>query len=85
MENKKYDLSVPTEDEQKNFMKEFSDLCDKHSMYFEPVPQYQRKDLESPWVTGCTIFLQKKTEIIIPEIVQEGAVASTDPEINPTM
>lgn len=67
MEQPKYNLSDCTADESAAFMKEFNELLNKHSLYFEPVPQYIRKSLQSPWETVCQIFLQKKTEIVEPE------------------
>lgn len=74
----KYKLSMPTETEQQDFMKEFAELLDKHSMYYEPVPQFERVDLQSPWQIKIAVFLQKKTEVI-----PDGSVPSTDPEVNP--
>ena len=78
----RYKLSETTPEEQKAFMDEFQSLLDKHSLYFEPVPQYVRDSLQSPWQLKCQIFLQKKT-LEEPGTPVEGAVASTDPEVNP--
>lgn len=64
MEKKKFKLSQPTEEEKSTFMKEFTALCDKHSMYFEPVPSYSRDTFETPWQLVCQIWLQKKIEIV---------------------
>jgi hypothetical protein len=60
----KFKLSEPTELEKQNFMNEFNELCNKHSMYFEPIPQYQRENITSPWDLKVVIFLQKKKEIV---------------------
>lgn len=79
---KKYKLSEVTSEEQEAFMKDFEAFLNERSLYFEPVPEWTRKDLQSPWTIRCSIFLQKKT--LIPD-VQEGAVASTNPEVNPTV
>lgn len=68
---------MPSKEETEKFMKEFNDLCDKHSIYFEPVPQYTRETITSPWQLTCQVFLQKKTE------VEQGVPSPADPEINP--
>ena len=75
----KYNLSAPTAEEQDAFMKEFNDLCKKHSIYFEPVPMFNREKVGAPWQIICQIFLQKKIEVVKAEIV------SDNPEVNPTI
>lgn len=60
METPKYNLIEATQDEQNEFLKRFDDLCTELSIYFEPVPQFARKDLTSPWEVTCQIFLRKK-------------------------
>lgn len=62
--DKKYVLSAPTKEEQDNFLKEFQALCDKHSIYFEPIPQFTRKTIQDPWTIVCQAWIQKKTEEI---------------------
>lgn len=69
-EEPKYSLSAPTQEEQSNFMKDLQAVVEKHEMYFEPIPQLQRKDLTSPWEIACAWFLQKKTPIV--EKTEEG-------------
>lgn len=60
----KFNLTPTTEEENKVFMKEFGELLDKHSLYFEPVPQFTRETLTSPWKIVTQIFLQKKTPVV---------------------
>ncbi len=67
---KTYNLSAISKEESDIFMKEFGELLDKHSLYFEPIPQFQRTKLEEPWKLVCTIFLQKKTEVVEPIVEQ---------------
>ncbi len=59
----KFSLVEPTEQESANFMKKFQELLVETSMYYEPVPQFSRKSLQSPWEIVCQIFLQKKVPI----------------------
>lgn len=74
-----YTLSDVTVEEKESFMKEFQELLIKHSVYFEPVPQYARDSLESPWKIVCQIMLQKKTELVPKDSVQSPYV-----ELKPT-
>ncbi len=60
MDNPKYKLVEATEEEKTDFMKKFNDLLNETSIYFEPVPQFSRESLQSPWEVKCQIFLQKK-------------------------
>lgn len=76
MPETKYDLSAPTAEEQQDFMKEFQELLEKHSMYFEPIPHMQRKSVSDPWEFSSQVFLQKKT------LVKE-ATPETDSVISP--
>jgi len=69
MPEPKYKLSDCTKEESDAFMKDFGELLNKHSLYFEPVPQFTRKSLTSPWEIQTQIFLQKKSEIVEPESV----------------
>lgn len=64
----KYNLSEPTKEEQEAFMKDFRELLEKHSMYYEPVPQYSRKEIGAPWEVTCQILLQKK-ELSVDEVI----------------
>ena len=60
----KYNLKDCTPEEQNSFMKEFQELLNKHSLYFEPVPQFTRDNINSPWKIVCQVFLQKKVEVV---------------------
>ncbi len=66
----KYRLIEAAEQEKNDFMKKFNELLNETEMYFEPVPQFARKDLTSPWEVQCQIFLQKK------ETIKEESVPS---------
>jgi hypothetical protein len=59
----KFLLSDATTEEQTTFMKEFMELLEKHSLYYEPVPQFTRDDNQSPWKIVVQVLLQKKTKI----------------------
>jgi hypothetical protein len=59
----KYKLSEPTAEEIKAFQEDFAAVLEKHSLYYEPVPQYSRKSLSDPWTLTCQIFIQKKTAV----------------------
>lgn len=63
----KISLKDCTKEESDLFMKEFGQLLEKHSLYFEPVPQFERDDLKSPWKVVCQVFLQKKVEVVEKE------------------
>ncbi len=80
----KYNLSDCTADESTAFMKEFNELLNKHSLYFEPVPAYTRKALGSPWELNCQIFLQKKTPIEDNLPVADSIPSPFTDETNPT-
>ncbi len=67
----KFDLVEATEQEKNDFMKKFGELLDETSMYFEPVPQFTRKSLQSPWEIVCQVFLQKK----VPVNPEEGVIS----------
>lgn len=71
MPEQKYKLSDCTKEDSDLFMKEFGELLNKHSLYFEPVPQFIRDSLTAPWKIVTQIFLQKKTEIVEPEKVED--------------
>jgi hypothetical protein len=60
----KYKLVEATEEEKSNFMKDFNDILVKHSIYFEPVPQFTRETLNDPWKVVCQVLIQKKVEIV---------------------
>lgn len=64
----KYSLSEVSKEQSDSFMKEFQELLNKHSLYYEPVPQFTRDSLTSPWKIQCQILLQKKTEIVEPTV-----------------
>lgn len=64
MQEPKFDLTEVSKEETDAFMKDFQDLLKKHSLYFEPVPQYTRDTLTSPWKTVCQVFLKKKIPIV---------------------
>lgn len=76
----KYTLSDASEKEQQLFMQEFNELLNKFSLYYEPVPQFSRDSLTSPWKIVCQVFLQKKT--IIEESENTEVIKSPD-EFNP--
>lgn len=78
MQEQKYNLVDLTAEELTSFQKDFQEFLSSRSIYFEPIPQYERKELTDPWSLRCSLIVKKKVAI-----VQEGAVASTDPEINP--
>lgn len=67
----KFSLSDCSPEEQKAFMSEFQELLNKHGLYFEPVPQFVRDSLTAPWKIVTQIFLQKRTEIVEPEVVEK--------------
>ena len=77
-DKKKFNLSDCSNEYRDLFMKEFQELLDKHSLYFEPIPTYQRDTFESPWQIKCNILLQKRTEIVEP-------IVSDNPEVNPAI
>ena len=62
--NPKYKLSDATSEEQQAFLKDFNDLLNKHSMYYEPIPAFEREDISKPWKLVFKIWLQKKKEIV---------------------
>lgn len=66
----KYSLSEPSIEEKKSFMKDFNELLEKHSMYFEPIIKTidEREILPDGRVSWTTkrftdIFINKKLEI----------------------
>lgn len=59
----RYLLSESTKEERDNFMMELQVLLDKHSLYFEPIPQITRESNDKPWHISCQILLQKRTLI----------------------
>lgn len=85
--DKKFKLSAPSEEEKNKFMIDLNELTKKYSFYLEVVPKYQRVSQEvgkSPLFKTCAeLLIQKMTEIVEVEKVTEGAVPSTDPEVNP--
>lgn len=60
MDNIKYTLVDFTEEEQNAFLKDFNDLLTKYQAYYEPVPNFTRPDLFSPWQLVCQVLLKKK-------------------------
>lgn len=82
--DQKYKLSEPTQEEKDSFMKDFEELLKKHSIYFEPVPQFARDNITSPWKVICQIFLQKKAEIIEVEKDSIPSSFKENEEIDPT-
>lgn len=63
MENQKYRLVDATTEEQENFMKKFTALCQETGLYYEPCPQYSRKEIGKPWEVTIVVLLQKKVLI----------------------
>jgi len=59
----KYKRVEPTLEEKEAFLKAFEELCLKHSMYFEPVPALQRKEVNSPWEIVSQVVLLKNIQI----------------------
>ncbi len=58
-------------------MKEFNELLNKYSLYFEPIPQYQRTAIGEPWNPyGISILLQKKIPIPEDEEVKDAEIVS---------
>ncbi len=80
----KYKLADVSEEEKNAFMKDFDALLKKHSVYFEPIPQIRRENLQTPWKIVTEVLLQKKVEVVEVEKVSEP-VPSTDPSVNPTL
>lgn len=82
MQESKYKLVDLSEVEKNEFMKKFNDFLNENSVYFEPVPQFTRKTLQSPWEIVTQIFLQKKVEVVE---VEKDAVKSpfVENETNP--
>jgi len=78
----KYNLGECTEEESSAFMKDFNELLNKHSVFFEPVPVYSREGLVKedgtayPWTTVCQIMLKKKTPVV--EVVEAVPSPFTD-------
>jgi hypothetical protein len=62
-ETPKFLLTDATTEEQQAFMTEFMALLEKHSLYYEPCPQFARDDAQSPWKVVVQVILQKKTPI----------------------
>lgn len=62
-EKQLFTLTDATTEEQQAFMTEFMALLEKHSLYYEPVPQFARDDVQSPWKVVVQVILQKKTKI----------------------
>ncbi len=81
MENNKHKFVVPTPEEEKAFNEDLVALAKKHSFMLELVPQFKPNQETKAYEITCMLLLQKIVEI--PEVVQEGAVASTNPEVNP--
>lgn len=80
MQEPKFSLIEASEEEKSSFMKKFGQLLEESSMYFEPVPQFTRESLQSPWKIVYQIFLQKKVEI-----KEEGVISPIQNEdVNPT-
>lgn len=75
----KYNLSETTQEERNTFMQELNNLLDKNSFYFEPIPQYERKDLFSPWELKVSFLLNKKT----PSIDTADKIPSDNLEVLP--
>lgn len=74
----KFSLIEASEQEKTNFMRKFGELLEETSMYFEPVPQFTRDSLQSPWNIVCQVFLQKKVPI------SEESVISPIQDVTPT-
>lgn len=58
----KYSVVDLTNEERDAFSKDFEALMEKHSVYFEPIPKIERKDMQSPWQLGCNVLLLKKVK-----------------------
>lgn len=56
----KYKLVDATEEEKLDFMNKFNDFLNTTGMFYEPVPQFYRETLTSPWEVKCQVFLAKK-------------------------
>lgn len=60
MPNEKYKIVDATEEEKKDFMIKFNAFLTESGFYYEPVPQFSRDTLTSPWTIRCEVFLAKK-------------------------
>ncbi len=59
----KFSLVDVTKEETKDFMEKFNAFVTESGMYFEPVPQFTRKNIGDPWEIVCQVILQKKVPI----------------------
>ena len=60
----KFKLVDVSAEEQTFFLKDFEELLKKHSLYFEPIPQLRRDNMQSPWKIVTEVLLQKKIEVV---------------------
>ena len=61
--NPKYKLVDMSDEEKSNFMKKLVEFCESESVYFEPVPQFTRDSIGTPWEIVTQVLLQKKIDI----------------------
>jgi hypothetical protein len=79
--NKKYKFIAPSPEEEKAFKEDLELLVKKHSFSIEIIPQFKpNTETKAYEITGL-LLLQKIVEDV--EVVVEGAVPSTDKEVNP--
>lgn len=81
----KYTLSAATDEERSEFMKDLDVLAKKHLLYLEAIPTYDRIEGTQGFQTKATLLIQKMIPVAETEVVQEGAVPSNDPEVNPAI
>ncbi len=61
--NPKYKLVDLSDEEKSKFMEKFHKFLSDENVYFEPVPQFTRDSIGSPWEIVTQILLQKKITI----------------------
>lgn len=83
MDNKKYRYEQATSEEVEAFNKEFQELLKKHGLVAETQPQIARLGETGDFSLRGIMLLSKAIEIVEVEKVVEGAVPSTDSEVNP--
>lgn len=58
-----YTVREVTPEEQQQFLADFNAFLDEKGFAFEPIPTFQRKDIQSPWEIRVSVILQKKEKV----------------------
>lgn len=67
-EEQKATLVDFTDEEASAFAKDFQELLNKHSAYFEPIPKIIRINITDPFTLGSDILLKKKVPVPVTVI-----------------